>query len=138
MSNFILPHLHVSLHNLFNINSKSKFLVIFQQRTEWAERKHIVFLHSVLRKLRNCGKEKWKENWWTPCNFEGKTPGGLKTHKRRKHREKWIQKTEIMKSESFLPFIRPRCALHCSSGDYAMCCLRLLSDYLLFPQLVHL
>ena len=49
---FILLHHHVFLHNFFNFSSKLKILVIFQQRTEWAGRKHMIFLTRVLRKFR--------------------------------------------------------------------------------------
>ena len=55
------------LHNFCNYNSKSNILVIFQQRTKWAERKHMVFLTRVLRKVRNHQKTKWKLFCWTPC-----------------------------------------------------------------------
>ena len=60
---------HVFLRNFFNINSNSKILVIFQQRTEWASRKNKVFLMRVLRKLRKSQKTKWEKNWWTPCTI---------------------------------------------------------------------
>ena len=38
-------------------NSKSKVLDIFQQRTEWAYKKHMVFSMGVLKRLRNWEKQ---------------------------------------------------------------------------------
>ena len=51
---------HVFLHNFANFYSKSKILDIFQQRTEWAYRKHTLFLMRVLRKLGNRKKQSVK------------------------------------------------------------------------------
>ena len=48
---------HVFLHNFANFYSKSKILDIFQQRTELAQKKHILFLVGMLRELRNCKKQ---------------------------------------------------------------------------------
>jgi hypothetical protein len=48
---------HVFLHNFANFYSKSKILDICQQRMEWAQRKHILFLVRMLRELRNHKKQ---------------------------------------------------------------------------------
>ena len=58
---FILCHPHVFLHNSFVFNSKSKILDIFQQRTKWAYRKHMVFLTRVLKKDEKLQETKWAQ-----------------------------------------------------------------------------